>query len=305
MSVARLAAALLALALGACATLPPPPAHPPRAVPLAPAPKSEQPVIAFVLGGGGARGFAHIGALKVLDEAGVRADLVVGASAGSIIGALYAGGIRNDALVQAALAVQREEVLDFVFPNRGFIDGERLQEYVNRELHGRLIEELDMPLLVVATDLASGERVVFNRGDAGMAVRASCSVPAVFQPTPIEGREYVDGGLTGPVPVKVARQMGADVVIAIDVSRHPDERRDLGSTAALLTQTVLIMERALAREEEKLADVVVRPDLEKISASDLAARSEVIRAGEEAARAALAEVRRAIATATPVAAPAR
>lgn len=299
MTAARLAAACLALALAACATLPLPPEHPPRAAPLAVMTKSKGPVVALVLGGGGARGFAHIGALKVLDQAGVRPDFVVGTSAGSIIGALYAGGIRDDALVRAALSLQREEVLDVVFPHRGFIEGEKLQEYVNRELGGRLIEELETPFVVVVTELASGERVVFNRGDTGMAVRASCSVPAVFQPTPIEGREYVDGGLTSPVPVKVARQMGADVVIAIDVSRHPAERRDLGSTTALLTQTVLIMERALAREEEKLADVVVRPALEALSATDLAARGEAIRAGEDAARGALGAIRRAIAARAP------
>jgi NTE family protein len=285
----------LALALGACASLPPPPEHPPRAAPPVAVAKTSGPVVAFVLGGGGARGFAHIGALKALDEAGIRADLIVGTSAGSVVAALYAGGIRDAQLVETARAVQREQVLDFVFPNRGFIEGERLQEYVNRTLRGRLIEELDLPFVAVATDLQSGALVAFNRGDTGMAVRASCSVPAVFQPTRIEEREYVDGGLVSPVPVKVARSLGAGVVIAIDVSRHPGEPRDLSTTAALLNQTIVIMEHGLAREEARLADVVIRPDLSKVPATDLAARGEAIRAGEEAARAVLPQIRQAIA----------
>lgn len=288
-------AAALVLALSACASLPPPPEHPPRAAPPVAIVNTGGPVVAFVLGGGGARGFAHIGALKALDEAGIRPDLIVGTSAGSVVAALYAGGIRDERLVETARAVQREQVVDFVFPNRGFIEGERLQQYVNRELRGRLIEELDLPFVAVATDLRSGDLVAFNRGDTGMAVRASCSVPAIFQPTLIEGREYVDGGLASPVPVKVARSLGAGVVIAIDVSRHPDDPRDLDTSAALLSQTIVIMEHGLAREEAKLADVVIRPDLAKVPATDLAARGEAIRAGEEAARAALPQIRQAIA----------
>jgi NTE family protein len=261
--------------------------------------KPAAPVVAFVLGGGGARGFAHIGALKVLDEAGIRADLIVGTSAGSLVGALYAGGIRNDELVSAALAVQREQLVDFVFPNRGFIEGDRLQTYVDRALHGRLIEQLDLPFVAVATDLASGGLVAFNRGDTGMAVRASCSVPAVFQPTVIGTREYVDGGLTSPVPVRVARSLGADVVIAVDVSRQPSEQPGYGSTTTLLNHAFVIMEHALALQETKLADVVIRPDLAKVPATDLSARAEAIRAGEESARAALPQIRRVLTEKSP------
>jgi NTE family protein len=307
MIAARPATACLALALAACASLPPPPEHPPRAALAVSVAKAKGPVIAFVLGGGGARGFAHIGALKALDEAGIRADLIVGTSAGSVVAALYAGGIRNERLVETARAVQREQVIDYVFPNRGFIEGERLQQYVNQELRGRLIEELDLPFVAVATDLRTGDLVAFNRGDTGMAVRASCSVPAIFQPTVIDGREYVDGGLASPVPVKVARSLGAGVVIAIDVSRHPDEQSALGSSAAMLRQTIVIMEHGLAREEAKLADVVIRPDLAKVPETDLAARGEAMRAGEEAARAALPQIRQVLAAkaAARGAAPAR
>jgi NTE family protein len=289
---------VLSLGITGCASLPPPPEHPPSSEPLVLTPKAERPLIAFVLGGGGARGFAHAGVLKVLDDAGIRADLVVGTSSGSLVGALYAGGIRNNELLEAALAVQREELVDFVFPHRGFIEGNRLQTYIDKALNGRLIEQLDIPFVAVATELATGRLVAFTRGDTGMAVRASCSVPVVFQPTTILGSEYVDGGLVSPVPVRVARASGADLVIAVDVSRHPEEQKELASTALLLTHAFVVMEHALAQEETKLADVVIRPDLAKVPATDLAARVQAIKAGENAARAALPQIRRLIAERT-------
>jgi NTE family protein len=294
------AAIVLALSLGmaGCASLPPPPEHPPSAEALVLARKADRPLIAFVLGGGGARGFAHTGVLKVLDDAGIRADLVVGTSAGSLVGALYAGGIRNDELVEIARAVQREELVDFVFPHRGFIEGSRLQAYIDQALKGRLIEQLDIPFVAVATELGTGKLVAFTRGDTGMAVRASCSVPVVFQPTTIRGSEYVDGGLVSPVPVKVARELGADLVIAVDVSRQPVEQKGLGSSAAMLSHAFVVMEHALAQEESKLADVVIRPNLAKVRATDLAARGEAIAAGENAARAALSQIRSLIAEKT-------
>src|SRR5438093_1274486 len=296
------AAIVLALPLGiaGCASLPPPPEHPPSAEPLVLTRKADHPLIAFVLGGGGARGFAHAGVLKVLDDAGIRADLVVGTSAGSLVGALYAGGIRNDELLETALAVQRDELVDFVFPHRGFIEGNRLQTYIDKALKGRLIEQLDIPFVAVATELATGKLVAFTRGDTGMAVRASCSVPVIFQPTAIRGSEYVDGGLVSPVPVKVARESGADLVIAVDVSRQPDEHKELGSTAAMLSHAFVVMEHALAQEESKLADVVIRPNLAKVRATDLAARGQAIAAGEEAARAALPQIRSLIAERTAI-----
>jgi NTE family protein len=283
---------IVVLALAGCASEPPAPEHPPRAEPLVPVTATGRPVVAFVLGGGGARGFAHPGALKILDEAGIRPDFVVGTSAGSFAGALYAGGIRGDRLVEAALTVQREEIVDFVFPHRGFIDGDKLRAYVNRSLKGRTIEQLELPFVAVATELRSGALVAFNRGDTGMAVRASCSVPAVFRPTPIEGKEYVDGGLVSPLPVRVARSLGADLVIAVDVSRQPGERKDFEHTTDIVSHSFVVMEHALAQSESELADVVVRPDLGKVRATDLAARGPAIAAGEEAARAALPEIRR-------------
>ena len=255
--------------------------------------RASHPLIAFVLGAGAARGFAHAGALKVLDDAGIRADMVIGTSAGSLVGALYAGGIRGQALIDMALAVQRKQLIDFVLPHRGFIDGERLQSYVNQSLHSRLIEQLEMPFVAVATDLKTGALVAFNSGDAGMAVRASCSVPGIFQPTSIEGREYVDGSLVSPVPVRLARSLGADIVIAINVGLRA-EQSDVDNERGIVTQAFVVMAASIAREETKAADVVLQPDLTGVRLADLSARGRAIAAGEQAARDALPEIERLI-----------
>jgi NTE family protein len=290
----RTATAAIALVLAGCAGTPTAPEHPPRAEPAVAAAHSERPLIAFVLGAGAARGFAHAGALKVLDDAGIRADMVIGTSAGSLVGALYAGGIRGQALIDMALAVQRKQLFDFVLPHRGFIDGERIQSYVNQSLGSRLIEQLEVPFVAVATDLRTGTLVAFNRGDTGMAVRASCSVPAIFQPTSIEGREYVDGSLVSPVPVRLARSLGADIVIAINVSPHATDQSEVDSERAIVTQTFVVMVASIAREETKLADVVLQPDLTGVRLADLSARGRAIAAGEQAARDALPEIERLI-----------
>ena len=291
----RSATAAVALVLAGCAGAPVTPEHPPRAEPPVAIARTERPLIAFVLGAGAARGFAHAGALKVLDDAGIRADIVVGTSAGSLVGALYAGGIRGQALIDMALAVQRNQLFDFVFPKRGFIDGDRIQSYVNQSLHSRLIEQLEVPFVAVATDLKTGALVAFNRGDTGMAVRASCSVPAIFKPTPIEGRDYVDGTLVSPLPVRIARSLGADIVIAVDVAPHATDQSSVDTERAILAQTFAVMAASIAREETKLADVLLQPDLTGVRLADLSARGRAIAAGEQAARDALPEIERIIA----------
>jgi NTE family protein len=264
------------------------------AAPIVPIKRADHPVVVFALSGGAAHGFAHAGALRVLDENGVQPDGIVGTSAGSVVGALYAGGIRGDALVAAALEVQRSQVIEFTFPNLGFINGQRLQDYVDRRLGDRPIERLGLPFVAVATDLHTGRLVAFNRGDTGTAVRASSSVPGVFQPVAMAGHEYVDGGLVSPVPVRVARALGADLVIAVDVTRQPDMTGQFDSTGALVTQSIVIMEHTLAGNELKGADVVIRPDLRDVPSTDFDLRAEAIAAGERAARAALPRIRELI-----------
>ncbi len=295
----RRVTAVALLALGAvvsvtgCATVPPPvpAARYATAAPLAPIRRTDHPVVVIALSGGAAHGFAHAGVLRVLDENGIRPDGVVGTSAGSVVGALYAGGIRGDALVGAALELQRNQVIEFTYPNRGFVNGQRLQDYIDRRLGDRPIERLGLPFVAVATDLHSGRLVAFNRGDTGTAVRASSSVPAVFQPLKMGGHEYVDGGLVSPVPVRVARALGADIVIAVDVTHQPTAAKQFDNSGALVAQSIIIMEHALAENELKDADLVIRPDLREVPSTNFDQRTAAITAGEIAARAALPRIR--------------
>lgn len=286
----------IAVSLVGCATVPPPipAARYAMAAPLVPIKRTDHPVVVIALSGGATHGFAHAGVLRVLDENGVRPDAVVGTSAGSVVGALYAGGIRSEALVEAALDLQRDQVIEFTYPNRGFVNGQQLQEYMDRRLGNRPIERLSLPFVAVATDLRTGRLVAFNRGDTGTAVRASSSVPTVFQPLAMGGHEYVDGGLVSPVPVRVARALGADIVIAVDVTRQPTAEKQFDSTSALVTQSLVIMEHSLANNELKEADIVIRPDLHQAPMVDFNLRAEVIAAGEREARAALPRIRELI-----------
>ena len=295
-------AAALGAALSACQT--PPPAPPVASTPLPPVtptlapPKPPRPPrIGLALGGGAARGFAHIGVIQVLEEAGIKPDLVVGTSAGSLVAALYAAGRPGTELARVALGMDESAITDWSFPGRGLIRGEALARYVREQTGGRTIEQLPLPLGIVATDLDSGLPMLFQRGDVGMAVRASSAVPAVFQPVRIGSREYVDGGLVSPVPVRFARQMGAELVIAVDISSPPDGNAT-GDPFAMLLQTFAIMGKSINQFELRDADIVVRPLLAGVSSADFTARKRAIDAGRVAGLAALAGLRARLAALT-------
>ena len=290
----RTAVALLLITLLAgCASVPvmAPVENPPVAEPLKPVVIRERPVIAFALGGGAARGFAHAGVLRVLEANGIRADIVVGTSAGSVAGALYAGGYRGDALVAAASELEIGDLADWTVPNRGFISGERLQKVINDKLSNKPIEALDVVFVAIATDLQTGNAAAFARGNTGMAVRASSSVPGIFLPVTIDGHDYVDGGLVSQVPIKIARRLGADVVIAVDVSRLPKHNTRLNSTLDVLHQALLIMSQAIVDAEAGDADVMIRPDVSDISLVGFDQRPSAIAAGERAALASVARIK--------------
>jgi NTE family protein len=288
-------ACLLALSLwlAGCASAPVEPARgepsPAAAQPAAP---KRPPRIGLALGGGAARGFAHVGVIRALEEAGIRPDLVVGTSAGSLVASLYASGRTGAQLQQVAETMEEAALTDWTLPifNRGMFRGEALARYVNALVDNRLIENMPVPLGIVATDLNSGQGVLFQRGDTGTAVRASSAVPAVFQPVKISGHEYVDGGLVSPVPVRYARQMGAELVIAVDISSAP-EANLAGDTLQILLQTFAIMGKNINRYELRDADVVIRPALAGVGGADFGARRRAIEAGRAAAQQALPQIR--------------
>ena len=271
------------LFLSGCATrtVPPPANNTPATI-------SKPVKLGLALGGGAARGFAHVGVIAVLEEAGLRPQLVVGTSAGSLVAALYASGKTSAQLQQTALNMEEVAITDWMLPiiGRGMFRGDALARYVNELVAARLIENMAIPLGIVATDLGSGNAVLFQKGDTGTAVRASSAVPAVFVPVKINGREYVDGGLVSPVPVRFARQMGADVVIAVDIS-NPPEANTADGTLQVLLQTFAIMGKSINQYELAGADVVVRPSLVGLKSADFTSRQRAIDAGRAAMLAAL------------------
>ena len=283
---ARLGLSALLLLLVACAT-PPAPVKPPEPVTQAPVPK-KIPKVGLALGGGAARGFAHIGVLQVLEEEGIKPSLVVGTSAGSLVAAFYASGKTGSQLIWLAESMDESQLTDWTLPwvGRGMLRGEALGKYVNSQLNGLKIEDMKVPLGIVATDLQTGDGILFRRGDVATAVRASSAVPSVFEPVRIGGKDYVDGGLVSPVPVRYAKQMGAEYIIAVDISSDP-EGNPHGDTFQILMQTFAIMGKSINTLALKEADLVIRPALNGIKSADFSARLRSIEAGRVAMRAAL------------------
>ena len=262
---------LIALLLAGCATAPVnhTAADAPSAAPLQRVSKM-QPVVGLVLGAGGSRGFAHVGVLKAFEEAGIEVDVIVGVSSGAVVAALHAGGMRAAELEATALTIEDNDLLDFTLFGPGMIEGGRLQAYINDTLHNRPIEALQKPFAVIVAERETSRMTIFNRGNTGLAVRASASVPKLFWPVMIRGTEYVDGGVASRVPASVARQMGADIVIAVDVSWR-------GS------------------DEAQQADVVIRPQTIRTRITDFSQKIANLAAGEDAAREVVPQVRELLA----------
>lgn len=259
--------------------------------------KLVKPKLALVLGGGAVRGFAHVGVIKVLEAQGITSDMVVGTSAGSVVAALYAAGYSGFELQKIALGLEENSVGDWMIPDRGFIKGEALQNFINKSVQNKAIENLKKPFAAVAADLQTGEMKVFTRGNTGMAVRASSSIPGLFQPVAISGHDYVDGGLVSPVPVNAARSLGADVIIAVDISGKPKYHKVEGLTDILL-QTFGIMGQAISSRELQDADVVIKPNTGLVGPADFTKKHEAILEGEKAAQAALPVIRQKLKAAT-------
>jgi NTE family protein len=294
MNTKYLSVCLLALLLAGCAS-PPVVTVPLDAPTVMPSVPKKPLKVGLVLGGGAARGFAHVGVIQVLEEAGIRPSLVVGTSAGSLVAAFYASGKTGAQLQRIADTMEEAAFADWTLPifSRGMLRGEALARYVGVQVNGRLIENMPLPLGIVATDLNSGQGVLFQRGDTATAVRASSAVPALFQPVKIAGREYVDGGLVSPVPVRYARQMGAELIIAVDISSAP-EGNAANDTLEILMQTFSIMGKSINNFELRDADIVVRPLLVGVGSSNFAARRQAIEAGRVAMTALLPQLRVAL-----------
>lgn len=241
-----------------------------------------RPKVGLALGSGGARGLAHIGVLKVMQREGIPVDVIAGSSMGSLVGSLYAAGLDLDMVEGLAVHLKRKHWLDLTVPRRGFVTGEKVKEMIRLLTRGRSLEELPIPMGVVATDLNRGERVVFQTGPLDLAVRASISIPGIFEPVRWQGRTLVDGGVMDRVPVSVVKEMGAEVILAVDVVPRTTSVR-IENIFDVIAQTLSVMEREILNQRLLEADVLIHPDLTDISPTAFTRVEECICLGEEAA----------------------
>ncbi len=250
--------------------------------------------IGIALGGGAAKGFAHIGVIKMLEANGLAPAVVSGTSAGSVVGALYASGMNAFEMQEKAVALDEAKIRDLQLSSGGLVLGQKLEDYVNEQVRRKPLEQMAKPFVVVATRLEDGERTVFARGNTGQAVRASSSVPGVFQPVTIGKYHFVDGGIVSPVPVDAARQLGADIVIAVDISNKARGQTP-GDMLGTLGQSIAIMGQKLGQAELARADVIIRPQVLDIGSADFSQRANAILEGEKAALAVMPQIRERVA----------
>jgi NTE family protein len=253
----------------------------------------ERPKIGLALGSGGARGFAHLGVIKVLKEEGIPIDLIAGSSMGALVGSFYGAGIELDRLYKLSTAFKRKYFLDFTVPKMGFIAGKRVKEFIRVFTHGKNIEELSIPIGIVATDLLTGEKVVFKQGPVAEAVRASIAIPGILVPEKYNGRILVDGGVSDRVPVSVAKEMGADIIIAVDVSRVK-RNAEITSIYDVIMQSIDIMQTEIINYREIASDIMIRPPVEVYSSRAFTNIEEIIALGEEEAKKHLVLIKKVI-----------
>jgi NTE family protein len=272
--------------LGACATT--------QAPPVVELPK---PKIALVLGGGAARGFAHIGVIRALEQEKIPIDLIVGTSVGSLIGAIYASDLNSFELEWTAFSLEKDSIFDYgimnAFSGMGLATGDKLEEFVRTKIPTPNIENLKLPFVAVATDLNRGTRVVLDHGSVAKAVHASSAIPGVFNPVDHQGRLLVDGGVMDNIPIAVAREKGADIVIAVDISENV-ANFNITNLVDVMLQAVNIMFNENVRNKKKDADVLIAPQVGSVAMLDFTQKKRCMQAGIEATQKAMPEIRKKI-----------
>lgn len=252
-----------------------------------------EPKIALALGSGGARGFAHVGVLKVLQEEGIPIHMIAGSSIGALAGSVYGIGQDVERMYRLARYFKRNYYVDVVFPKMGFITGDRIKELIELICFRKNIEELDIPLAVVATDLLLGEKVVFTSGDIASAVRASISIPGIFVPVKMDNKILVDGGLIDRIPVSVARDMGADIVIGVDVSAIK-KNPQIHSIYDVIWQSIDILQYESIYSREVASDIMLKPNVAEFDSKSFTQIEEIIRTGEVEVRDKIKNIRKCI-----------
>jgi len=251
---------------------------------------SAQPGIGLALGGGFARGFAHLGVLRVLEQHQIPISHIAGTSVGSILGAAYASGAPLARIIDACRTIRFRDFARWRVSRLGLASNHRLGNLIERVFHSRQFEDLRIPLAVVATDLTTGEPVVFTQGNLVDAIRASCAFPGLFEPVEIGTRCLADGGLVAPVPTRAARDLGAATVVGISVGVQDGHRGAPTNIFQVVSRAVSAAQKHQLEVWERHADLVLRPDVQSLAWDDFDRAEEAIEAGAVAARRALARI---------------
>jgi NTE family protein len=253
------------------------------------------PKIALVLGGGAARGFAHVGVIRVLEQEKIPIHMIVGTSVGSLIGALYASDPNSFNLEWLSFSIEKDDIFDYsvIYSKMGPVQGERLEKFVQTKVKAKTMEQMKIPFYAVATDLNEGNTWVFEKGSVAKAVRASSSIPGIFQPLELGGKTYVDGGVTDNLPVDVARARGADIIIAVNISKNI-RNPQVNTLIDVILQSISIMGRELVTYKSRGYDVLIEPNVGDVGITDFTQKKRLMDAGIQAAKQAMPRIRKLI-----------
>jgi NTE family protein len=246
--------------------------------------KVKLPKIGLAMGSGGARGLAHIGIIKALEKNNIPIDFIAGSSIGAMVGGFYAAGLNIEKIEEIALETNWRKLFSLIDPHlkQGLVSGEKVRAYIESHLDGKKFEDCSIPFSAVATDLKTGEIISLNKGEMATAIRASISIPLVFKPEKIAGKMLVDGGLSAPVPVEIVKNMGADIVIAVNLDKHYYDEKWKFGWYDIANDSLNILRHHLALANTKEADIVIEIDLGKDSWYKFVNGQDKILAGEEA-----------------------
>jgi NTE family protein len=248
--------------------------------------KSKRPKIGLALGSGGPRGLAHIGIIKALEESNIPIDFIAGSSIGAMIGGFYAVGLDIKKIEEMALETNWRRMFSLIDPHlkEGLISGEKIKTFIEDYINGEKFEDCKIPFVAVATDLKTGEVVVFNKGKMAQAIRASISMPLVFKSVKINGRTLADGGLSAPIPVEIVRDMGADIVIAVNLDKHYQDEEWIPGWYNIANDSLNILRHHLALLNTANADIVIDINVGKSYWYQFVNGKDKILAGEKAVK---------------------
>jgi len=251
--------------------------------------------VGLALSGGAARGFAHLGVVKVLAEHRIPIDYIAGTSAGSIVGAAVASALNVEEIVRIGKKMSWFKVSGFPYSAKGLLSNAPLGDLLRKNLPYENIEDLPIPFAAVACALETGEEIVLKEGDLPDAVRASCAIPGVFVPVEHEGKNLIDGGVTSLVPAKAVKKMGAEIVIAVDVNAAGATYWSSPTTfLGVLFQSAMLLLRTAGKSQHYRADVVIIPQIAHLRPDEIGKMEEFIKLGEEAARAKIEEIKKLV-----------